>query len=70
MTGLAVEMERPLFAAQCSLLRKMSLMADCVSKVESCRAAIFSRKHETEVIADSHNLNRVTGVACEFNVRR
>ena len=38
------------------------------SKVEGPR--IFRENTKQEAIADSHNLNRVTGVACEFNVRR
>ena len=30
----------------------------------------FRKNTKREAIAHSHNLNRVTGVACEFNVRR
>ena len=38
------------------------------SKVSDLR--IFRETTEREAIADSYNLNRVTEVACEFNVRR
>jgi hypothetical protein len=38
------------------------------SKVADLR--IFRENTKREAIADSHNLNRVTAVACEFNVRR
>ena len=31
---------------------------------------IFRENTKREAIADSYNLNRVTEVACEFNVRR
>lgn len=46
------------------------LLADTVAKVQSCRSANFRENTEREAIADSYNLNRVTEVACEFNVRR
>jgi len=49
---------------------EMSLMADCVAKVESCRARIFAKNLNREAIADSYNLNRAAEVAYEFNVRR
>ena len=35
------------------------LSADCVAKVESCRATNFSRNTTWAAIADSYNLNRV-----------
>src|SRR6202158_1678848 len=38
------------------------------AKVASLR--IFRENTKREAIADSYNLNRVTEVACEFNVRR
>jgi hypothetical protein len=38
------------------------------SKVADLR--IFRENMKREAIADSYNLNRVTEVACEFNVRR
>src|SRR3984893_3339226 len=38
------------------------------SKVADLR--IFRENTKREAIADSYNLNRVTEVACEFNVRR
>jgi hypothetical protein len=38
------------------------------SKVAGPR--IFRENTKREAIADSYNLNRVTDVACEFNVRR
>jgi hypothetical protein len=38
------------------------------SKVAGLR--IFRENTKREAIADSYNLNRVTEVACEFNVRR
>ena len=38
------------------------------SKVAGPR--IFRENTKREAIADSYNLNRVTEVACEFNVRR
>jgi hypothetical protein len=38
------------------------------SKVAGLR--IFVKNPKREAIADSYNLNRVTEVACEFNVRR
>ena len=44
--------------------------SDCVAKVESCRATNFSRNMIREATANLYNLNRVTEVACEFNVRR
>jgi hypothetical protein len=47
-----------------------SRLADCVAKVESRRATNFSRKPETGALADPYDLNRITEVACEFNVRR
>jgi hypothetical protein len=37
-------------------------LADCVAKVESCRATNFSRKHQTGSIVDSCILNRTTKV--------
>src|SRR5262245_7126150 len=46
------------------------LRADFVAKLESCRATIFRKKTEREVIADSYNLNRITKVACELVARR
>jgi hypothetical protein len=30
----------------------------------------FAKNTKREAVADSHNLNRVIEVACEFNVRR
>jgi len=48
----------------------MSLLADCVAKVESCRSRIFAKNPNREAIADSYNLNRAAEVAYEFNVRR
>jgi len=38
------------------------------SKVAGRR--IFRENPNREAIADSHNLNRITEVACELNVRR
>ena len=38
------------------------------SKVEGPQ--IFRENTKREAIADSYNLNRITEVACEFNVRR
>jgi len=38
------------------------------SKVAGLR--IFRENPKREAVADSHNLNRVAEVACEFNVRR
>jgi hypothetical protein len=38
------------------------------SKVAGLR--IFRENKKRETIADSYNVNRVTEVACEFNVRR
>jgi hypothetical protein len=38
------------------------------SKVAGLR--IFRENTRWEAIADSYNLNRVTEVACEFNVKR
>jgi hypothetical protein len=46
------------------------LWADCVAKVESCRATNFRENPKREEIADSYNLNRATEVAYEFNVSR
>ncbi len=44
--------------------------ADCVAKVESCRATNFHQNINREKIADSYSLTLITEVACEFNVRR
>jgi hypothetical protein len=41
---------------------KRLTLADCVAKVESCRATNFSRKHQTGSIVDSCILNRTTKV--------
>jgi hypothetical protein len=54
-----------------SSVRVMSACAPIVlqkSKVAGQR--IFRENTKRETIADSYNVNRVTEVACEFNVRR
>jgi hypothetical protein len=44
--------------------------ADCVAKLESCRATNFRENQKRDEVADSYNLNRATEVAYEFNVWR
>jgi hypothetical protein len=41
-----------------------------LQKSEVADLRIFREDTKRETIADSYNLNRVTEVACEFNVRR
>jgi hypothetical protein len=66
MKNVAMGQERPIHG-----FRAMSASPPIVlqkSKVAGPR--IFRENTKREAIADSYNLNRVTDVACEFNVRR
>ena len=51
--------------------RGMSVIGGIVlRKAKVAGRRIFRENTKREAIADSHNLNRATEVACEFNVRR
>ncbi len=47
-----------------------SLVPIVLQKSKVAGQRIFRENTKRKAIADSYNLNRVTEVACEFNVRR
>jgi len=62
------------------LVRELTLLADVTGQVANWQIVLQKSKvavrqilceiMNLEAIADSYNLNRITEVACEFNVRR